>query len=209
MHTVKKSYRDETGAAITGATGWIEARDSEGNVFDFDNSTWKATVPAEPQGVLSESLLVPGDYEFEFDESTWGTRTVTYLLYIAKDGSAPELKEETRTFINGAVTVPDFTPVAPPGSIYLILNILNQNGTVPSSVPGWAYIREGPALFEYQAEPKQGVWDPVSMTLSWVVPIGCPVIQVVVPLCQELSYWSTVGATENIVLNTATPLRRL
>lgn len=209
MHTVKKSYRDAVGGAITGAAGWIEARDDEGNVFDFDDGTWKATAPAQPQGALAESALVPGDYEYAFDESSWGTRTVTYLLFVGKQDCSPEMKEETRTFINGALAISTFTPVAPPGSVLLTFSFLNPDGTTPSTVLGWAYILQGPTGYAYDGGAKAGAWDPEEKTLSWTLPIGCPLIHVLVPAAEENSYWSTVGASEPINLNTTSPIRRL
>lgn len=209
MHTVKKSLMDSDGLPVSGASGWVAARDDRGMVFDFADASWKSEPPAQPHGELIESALVPGDYEFTFDESGWGTRTVTYLILVSADGVTAEAKEETRTFVNGVPAASSFTPVPPLGSVYLILYLIGRDGFAPSSPKGWATVLKGPPGFAWDAGPREGTWDPATKTLSWLVPAGAPLIHVAIPATGECSYWSTEGAVANIVLNESIPLTRL
>ena len=208
---IVKTYLDENGAAITGATGTVRAYDSEGNYFDWSSLTWKAKTSAfttldQP---LTEEFLttsIPsGNYYATYDPSTWGTRLVTFLLQIEKSPTNPrEVKEESAYISAGATTAPVTLPDPPASGQNVLLLLRTATGGIPTTVPTAELRVESPLPpADYRAVIRTGAWDAVSGYWLWVVPNNSQIMV----MCSDYGICGRYQvATSAVTVNTATML---
>lgn len=201
MITIGAIYWDQ-GGKISGGAGTVEIRDDQGNRFDFDDLTWKSTVPTSPTTALAEDAVNDaGFYSLEVDESTWGTRRWDATIRLIKEGWADDILHQFGTVIAGQVASPIFVPT-PGAGVPVVLRCLTPDGSPRASAPQAFLCLDAPAS-DMAAIARTGAWEGVEGTLTWIVPTDC----VVLISCQE--YGICGGYTvedEEVILNTASPI---
>jgi len=208
-HVFRMDYVDLDGSLISSATtATVRLADIDnGYVFDFADSTWKATTPTTATTALTEDTARAGSYVVTLDESTWGNRQVEYQGFLAKSGESPLAVTKTRVFLSGAAASPSYTPSPPSGTIAVIYYVRDSENSVPSSTPtGYLYVMKGAGNPGIQKAATTGDWDGSSGALSWSIPEDTEEFKVIIPSCGEYSYWYA-GSTQ-IVLNTNTTYLR-
>lgn len=201
---------DGAGGLISGGSGLATLLDLDtGYYLDASDLTWKAT-PASGGHALAEDAHLAGYYDLDLATTTWGNRHIQIDARLYKAGYSPWARTWEEVVLNGAGATPVYTPTPASGAVSVIFYVRTSAGAVPSSQPSstpYLEICQSAANPHAQGTRTAGAWDGTYGAWSWSVPENTTIFKVSVPDCDFMGYYASV--TSNIIINTATPLRRL